>query len=168
MNALRRETRRVRGAPVAATRWARAPRLAAAWLLIASAAACTSLTVTPRPSREVSPAPAEPPAEQPGAAAPSAPSRPRSDTSAPTQELLQQSRAARGAGNYPLATSTIERALRIDPDSAALWLELGEIALATGETKQAETLARKALALAADDSAVTAQAERLLHAAGTR
>ncbi len=83
-------------------------------------------------------------------------------------ELLEQSRAARAAGNYDQASATTERALRIDPNNAALWLELGEIALATGETKQAETLARKALSLAADDRSVTAQAERLLRAAGTR
>ena len=81
---------------------------------------------------------------------------------------MQQSRAARAAGNYGQATATTERALRIDPNNPALWLELGEIALATGDTKQAETLARKALSLAADDRAVTAQAERLLRAAGTR
>ncbi len=81
---------------------------------------------------------------------------------------MQQSRAERAAGNYGQATATTERALRIDANNPAAWLELGEIALATGDTKQAETLARKALSLAADDRAVTQQAERLLRAAGTR
>jgi tetratricopeptide (TPR) repeat protein len=151
------------------------PVLAGAWL--ATLAACTTLT-SPRypesvppiePSAPVPPSPAPPSrAPSPAPNAPGAPSRPRGDSSGATQELLQQSRAARASGNYGQATATTERALRIAPNDPALWLELGEIALATGDTRQAATLARKALSLAADDRAVSAQAERLLRAAGGR
>jgi tetratricopeptide (TPR) repeat protein len=132
-------------------------------------AACSTLGIAPLPSpgRGRSEPPVEP-ETAPAEPAPGAAARPRSDTSSATEQLLQQSRTARAAGNYAQASATTERALRIDPNNPALWLELGEIALARGETKQAETLARKALSLAADDRGVTAQAERLLRAAGTR
>jgi tetratricopeptide (TPR) repeat protein len=154
--------------PAATRRLARAARGVFACTVLSTLAACSMLSIDPLPSpgRE---APVEPdPSEAPSSPAPSAPSRPRSNTSGATQQLLRESRAARAAGAYGQATAATERALRIDPNNAALWLELGEIALATGETRQAETLARKALSLAADDRAVTAQAERLLRAAGTR
>jgi hypothetical protein len=93
------------------------------------------------------------------------PPPPRSDTSAPSAALLAQSRAARAAGRYSQATSATERALQIDPNNAALWVELGEIQLATGNLTQAATMARKALTLARGDRAVAADADRLLRAA---
>ncbi len=93
----------------------------------------------------------------------------RAQTSGATQALLAQSRAARAAGNYAQANATIERALRIAPSDASLWVELGEIELATGNAAQAATLARKALTLAApDDSVAIADAQKLLRAAGGR
>jgi len=156
-----------------------AARHALAAALLMALAACSSLSGAPRPSPEreaaapsgaipQAPATAAPAAAAPGAAAPSAtpPSRPQSDTAVATQALLAQSRAARAAGSYAQATATVERALRIDPNDARLWLELGEIELASGNPGQAATLARKALTLAADDRELTAHAERLLRAAG--
>jgi hypothetical protein len=94
-----------------------------------------------------------------------APPPPRSDASAPSAALLAQSRAARAAGRYPQATSAAERGLQIDPNNAALWLELGEIQLATGNRSQAAVMARKALSLARGDRAIAADADRLLRAA---
>lgn len=139
-------------------------------LALPALAACSILNIDPLPAPGRAPPvqPSSPGASQPGAPAPSAPSRPRSDASSATRELLAQSRAARTAGNYPQATAVVERALRLAPNDPYLWLELGEIALAMGDTKQAATLARKAQSLASDDRAVTAQAERLLRASGTR
>jgi tetratricopeptide (TPR) repeat protein len=106
----------------------------------------------------------------PDAAAPSAtaPARPPSETSGATSALLAQSRAARASGNYPQANATIERALRIAPSDPNLWVELGEIELASGNPAQAATLARKALTLAANDSMAVADAQKLLRAAGGR
>jgi len=109
-----------------------------------------------------------PPEPEPGLPAPVAASRPRNDSAGATQALLAQGRAARAAGSYVQASATIERALRIAPGDPRLWVELGEIQLATGDTAQAATLARKALTLAADDSAVIADAQKLLRAAGGR
>ncbi len=59
--------------------------------------------------------------------------------------------------------------MRIAPSDASLWVELGEIELASGNPSQAATLARKALTLAApNDSVAIADAQKLLRAAGGR
>ena len=153
--------------------------------LLAATAACTTLeggsrpadssrasmpTATPSASgAAAAPGAVEAPAAtapEPGLAAPAAPSRPRSETAGATQALLAQSRAARAAGSYAQASATIERALRIAPSDPRLWVELGEIQLASGDAAQAATLARKALTLAADDSVAIADAQKLLRAAG--
>jgi tetratricopeptide (TPR) repeat protein len=158
--------RQARTAPRGTVRLARG---LLACVTLCALAACSTLGIAPLPYPGRGPSQSPEESDAPSSESlPGAPSRPRSDSSSATQELLQQSRAARAAGNYGQATATTERALRIDPNNPALWLELGEIALANGETKQAATLARKALSLAAGDRAVTAQAERLLRAAGTR
>ena len=149
-----------------------------------TAAACTSLgTSSPRPS----PAPRTlpPPATAPAptsrtepstvptivvpenAPAPSSiPPRTQSDARSASDALLAQSRSQRAAGSYPQATASIERALRLDPNNAELWIERGELALQTGSATQAATMARKALTLTGGDRALTARAERLLRAAG--
>jgi Flp pilus assembly protein TadD len=93
------------------------------------------------------------------------PSRPQSDAGGASQSLLSQSRAQRAAGNYAGAAATVERALRIDPNNPALWIELGELELQTGNASQAEAMARKALTLTAGDRTLTARAERLLRSA---
>ena len=152
-----------------------APRVLALAVL-ATLAACSTLEGTQRPTdprSQSAPGPGggaglpAPPESPPPSVA--APARPPSETSGATQALLAQSRAARAAGNYPQANATIERALRIAPSDASLWVELGEIELATGNAAQAATLARKALTLAAPgDSVAIADAQKLLRAAGGR
>jgi Flp pilus assembly protein TadD len=97
----------------------------------------------------------------------SASTAPRASNPA-TQELLAQSRAARTAGNLTGAAVSVERALRIDPNDPELWLEFGQIQLASGDNGQAAALARKALTLAGDDRDLAARAERLLRASGAR
>ena len=148
--------------------------------LLAAMAACSTLEGAQHPSSaarstapgadgalgsaaapEPTPEAAAPEGAPPGAVAPRAPSA----TAGATQALLAQSRAARAAGSYAQASATIERALRIAPSDPRLWVELGEIQLASGDAAQAATLARKALTLA-DDSAVIADAKKLLRAAG--
>lgn len=85
-----------------------------------------------------------------------------------TRELLAESRAARADGNLVDAAVSVERALRIDPNDPELWVEFGQIQLASGDNAQAAALARKALTLAGDDRELTARAERLLRASGAR
>jgi Tfp pilus assembly protein PilF len=91
--------------------------------------------------------------------------RPQSDASGASTALLEQSRAQRAAGSLPAARASLERALRIDPNNAVVWLELGELELQTGNTAQAATMARKAMTLAGRDARLSARAERLLSAA---
>jgi tetratricopeptide (TPR) repeat protein len=150
----------------------RAVPRALAFALLATLAACSTLEGAHRPGSQSAPRPGSagspaPPESPPPSVA--APARPPSETSGATQALLAQSRAARTAGNYAQANATIERALRIAPSDASLWVELGEIELATGNAAQAATLARKALTLAApNDSVAIADAQKLLRAAGGR
>jgi tetratricopeptide (TPR) repeat protein len=148
-------------------------------------AACTTVGVVP-PSRPApSPAPAPPPATAPAprpapppsTPAPSAPRserepsggaaapRPRSDASSASDALVAQSRAQRAAGSVPAAKASLERALRLDPNNAEVWIELGELELGVGNRAQAATMARKALTLTGRDVRLAARAERLLRAA---
>jgi Flp pilus assembly protein TadD len=135
-----------------------------------AATACTSLGVAPRPSTgpRAQPPASEQPAAQQRDDTTAPPARRESDASGASDALLTQSRNERAAGNYVQATASIERALRIDPNNAALWLELGELQLQTGNAAQATTMARKALTLASGNGALTTRAERLLRAAGAR
>jgi len=103
----------------------------------------------------------------PGAQTP-APARTQSDARSASNALLAQSRSERAAGSYAQATASIERALRLDPNNAELWVERAELALQTGNAPQAATMARKALTLMGDDRALAARAERLLAAASAR
>ncbi len=82
--------------------------------------------------------------------------------------LLDQSRQERAAGLLDDAAASIERALRIDPDNPWLWLELGEIRLASDDAPQAAEMARRALSLASGDRTLTSRAERLLAATQSR
>jgi Tfp pilus assembly protein PilF len=76
--------------------------------------------------------------------------------------LLGQSHAQRDAGDLGGAAATVERALTISPDEALLWVELGEIRLDQGNAGLAAEMARKALTLTSDNSAVADRARRLL------
>ena len=49
--------------------------------------------------------------------------------------------------NYVVAASSIERALRIEPDNPLLWIELGKVRFAEGNYVQAENMGRRAVAL---------------------
>lgn len=158
--------------------------------LCVAGAACTSLQPTAsRPSLppatapsapSPSPAPASPPNSQPlpppnvpqsvppASRSSTAPSRPQSDASGASGALLAQARDERAAGSLTQATASIERALRLDPNNAELWVERGELALQTGNAAQAGTMARKALSLVGTNSTVSARAQRLLQAATAR
>jgi Flp pilus assembly protein TadD len=94
--------------------------------------------------------------------APVLPAEPSPRAAPASVALLAQSRDQRAAGSYAAAASSIERALRIEPSNAELWLELGEIKLADDDPQQAEQMVRKALTLAGSDGVVAARAERLL------
>ena len=78
------------------------------------------------------------------------------------RSLVSQARAQATRGDLPAASSTIDRALRIEPDNPLLWVERGRLRLAENDPHQAEGCGRKALSLANGDVRAQAQAGRLL------
>lgn len=76
--------------------------------------------------------------------------------------LLEQGRTQRLAGEYQQASASLERALRVDPQQASIWLELGRLRFDEGNFAQAEQMARKALSLAPAGDSVQSQAEQLI------
>jgi tetratricopeptide (TPR) repeat protein len=82
--------------------------------------------------------------------------------SAASAALVKQSRAQSVKGEYPAAIATLERALRIEPDNPLVWLELGQVHLASRNAPQAESMGRKAVALATGNPMVQSNAWRLV------
>ena len=76
--------------------------------------------------------------------------QPPNRTSDATRTLLIASAEASNAGNHRLAISHIERAIRLEPNSSALWSELALAYLADGRNARARQYAKKAIALAGD------------------
>jgi tetratricopeptide (TPR) repeat protein len=82
--------------------------------------------------------------------------------SAATLALVTQSLQLSSHGDLDGASSTLDRALRIEPNNPLVWIELGRLRLAESNPHQAESCGRKALALASGDRAAQRQAGRLL------
>lgn len=79
-----------------------------------------------------------------------------------TRSLVTQARTLISRGDLIGASSTLDRALRIEPNNPLLWIERGRLRLAEGDAHQAESCGRKALSLASGDRSTQAQAGRLL------
>jgi Flp pilus assembly protein TadD len=75
---------------------------------------------------------------------------------------VAQAHALLAHGDMEGASSTLDRALRIEPLNPLLWVERGRLRLLESDVHQAETCARKALALASGDRPAETQAGRLL------
>jgi tetratricopeptide (TPR) repeat protein len=113
----------------------------------------------PQPSEPLTPGPLAPIPPPP----PRAPPPPRENHLSPaTRSLVTQSRTLASRGDLDGASSTLDRALRIEPNNPLLWIELGRLRLAESDAHQAEGYGRKALALASGDHGAQAQAGRLL------
>jgi tetratricopeptide (TPR) repeat protein len=94
---------------------------------------------------------------------PRAPPPPRENRLSPaTSSLVTQARTLVSRGDLDGASSTLDRALRIEPNNPLVWIELGRLRLAESDAHQAEGCGRKALALASGDRGTQAQAGRLL------
>jgi Flp pilus assembly protein TadD len=76
--------------------------------------------------------------------------------------LVNQARSSVTAGDYPGATATLERALRIEPANPLLWIELGQVHLRAGNPRLADSMARRAVTLAVGDPRTESAAWRLL------
>jgi Flp pilus assembly protein TadD len=134
--------------------------------------ACQSLMGPPvsRPS----PPPSQPGTPQPAPGTPEPQPSPAPPAPAPTQPqkqfrlstasaaLVKQAHAQSGKGDFGAATATVERALRIEPNNPLLWIELGQVHLAEGNTSQAESMGRKAVALSVGDPNAQSAAWRLV------
>jgi uncharacterized protein HemY len=98
----------------------------------------------------------------PGAPAPRPPPPRENRLSPATRSLVTQARTLLAHGDFNGASSTLDRALRIEPNNPLLWIELGRERLVESEAHQAEGCGRKALALASGDQGAQRQAGRLL------
>lgn len=114
-----------------------------------------------QPSPQTPAPPGQPPAPVPTPPGPSAPTR-EFHLSAASAALVKQGRAQSLKGEYPAAIATLERALRIEPDNPLVWLELGQVHLSAKNAAQAESMARKAIALATGNAAIQANGWRLI------
>jgi predicted Zn-dependent protease len=146
-------------------------RLAAGFTAAALLSACSLLA--PHPSSPQPPTPQTSSPQLPGSPAPlqSLPPAPapqvppparENHLSAATRSLVTQAHTQVARGDLPAASSTLDRALRIEPNNPLLWIELGRLRLAESDAHQAEGCGRKALALASGDRGAQAQAGRLL------
>ena len=121
----------------------------------------------PQPPPAPSPAPPSPQASPPPPSPYQPPAHPQQPArenhlSPATRSLVTQARNQVAHGDLPAASSTLDRALRIEPNNPLLWIELGRLRLAENDAHQAEGCGRKALALASGDRATQAQSGRLL------
>lgn len=110
----------------------------------------------PAPPAPVPPSPTEPPVETRPAPPPEQPTEqppPPAPVirepvlSAASRALVSQAQIQLQSKNYPVAASSIERALRIEPANPLLWIELGKVRQAEGNYLQAENMGRKAVSM---------------------
>jgi tetratricopeptide (TPR) repeat protein len=106
------------------------------------------------------PAPATP--EPPVPEAPPRPPPKQYHLGPASSALVSQAHKQLTGGDFGLAAATIERAMRIEPDNPLLWIELGRVRYTAGDASQAESMGRKALALATGDPQAQASAWRLI------
>jgi predicted Zn-dependent protease len=81
---------------------------------------------------------------------------------AASRALVSQAQTQMATKNYPVAASSIERALRIEPDNPLLWIELGKVRMAENNYVQAENVARKAVSMSVNAPRAQSSAWRLI------
>jgi len=158
----RRHGQQIRQAAAVAT-------LLAATLLLGGCPASlrSNETQTPQPEAPGNPTPGVQPlppvSTTPVPLPPPLPPPPRENHLSPaTRSLVTQAHTLISQGDFDGASSTLDRALRIEPNNPLLWVELGRLRLAENSAHQAEVCGRKALVLASGDRNTQAQAGRLL------
>ena len=76
--------------------------------------------------------------------------------------LVSQAQSQRKRGDFPGATVSIERAMRIEPNNPLLWIEMGRLRMDQANFPQAESMGRRALSMAIGDDGTQAQAWDLI------
>ncbi|WP_370300239.1 tetratricopeptide repeat protein [Abyssibacter sp.] len=110
--------------------------------------------------------PAQPLPEEPEAVPSfSGPKNLRDDAGPAAIALADQAAALRNQGDLQGAAAQLERALRIEPRNAFLWLLLGQIHLEQADTDQARQMAHRARSLASGNPYVLGPAWRIAEAA---
>jgi len=89
----------------------------------------------PQPS---APAPQPPPPPKP-------PRPPQPPTTSAWKPLIDKAQQARARGDYEQALALLERAQRIDPESAEIYLQLAQTHKARGDISQARAMAERGL-----------------------
>jgi uncharacterized protein HemY len=130
---------------------------------------CPSLSTRPEaPNSPTTAPPPAAPAPSPTPPPPTPPSArpvppPRENRLSPaTRSLVNQAHTLLARGDIDGASTTLDRALRIEPSNPLLWIEIGRVRMVEGDAHQAESCARKALALGSGDHAAQNQAGHLL------
>jgi tetratricopeptide (TPR) repeat protein len=108
------------------------------------------------------PAPPAAPGQPPPGAPPSRPPPKQYHLGPASTALVAQAHKQLTGGDFGLAAATIERAMRIEPDNPLLWIELGRVRYTAGDYSQANSMGRKALALASGDTQVQSSAWHLI------
>lgn len=135
----------------------------------ATGSSSTRAPASTRPPTDVPPASDLPPTVPPVTSAPSKPATTKSvpRPTGPAAFLLDEAQAHQRSGDLPAAAASIERAMRIEPNSPWLSLALADVRLAQGNARQAEALAQRARVQSGGDRVlknkswlVTAEARR--------
>src|SRR4051812_31900539 len=143
-------------------------------LLLLIASALLGACAVPSPYEKSAPPPQPPetpPAETRPGAPPSTVEEPQPlpapvahepTLGAASRALVSQAQTQVATKNYPVAASSIERALRIEPDNPLLWIELGKVRFAEGNYVQAENMARKAVSMSVNAPRAQSSAWKLI------
>jgi hypothetical protein len=100
---------------------------------------------------ETAPAP-EPSIEVPPPTLPrERPKMPPATLGAASKALVGQAQTQRKRGDFPGATVSLERAMRIEPNNPLLWIEMGRLRMDQTNFPQAESMGRKALSMSVGD-----------------
>lgn len=91
--------------------------------------------------------------------------RPEVSSLSAVQNLYARSTSDYSNGDFNLAESNLERALRIEPENPFLWFTLAQCAYAKGEPSRARELALKADSLAGHRIALKKQIRQIIGAA---
>jgi hypothetical protein len=116
--------------------------------------------ISPSPSAPAGAVPAPAPVPPPVTAPPAATRQ--FHLGAAATALVAQAHRQAAAGDPQLAISSIERALRIEPDNPLLWIELGDIHESAGHFDQAAGIGHKALQLSTGDPRAQAASWHLI------
>ena len=104
------------------------------------------------PESEPAPPP-QPTAPAPRAPAPPQPPRPpQPPTTSAWKPLVEKAQQARARGDYEQALALLERAQRIDPESAEIYLQLAQTHKARGDISQARAVAERGMLFCSSSS----------------